>query len=184
MVESAVVCMELLREGGIVPHPQAPQAGGHAPGRDLPDGPERTARAVLDGEAVAERCIRLSTPEAGVCGACGAPWVREAGREARRSVDQRYRSPYDGSSGHTHGAGESILSKSVALRALGWRPSCGCGAGAVPAAVLDPFCGSGAVPAVAKRLGRRRLACDINPERARLAAERAAREACQLAFPF
>jgi DNA modification methylase len=27
-------------------------------------------------EALAERCIRLSTPEAGVCGKCGAPWVR------------------------------------------------------------------------------------------------------------
>lgn len=135
-------------------------------------------------EELAERCIRLSTPEAGVCGACGAPWVREVGREARRSVDRHYRSPYDGSSGHTHGAGESTLSKSVALRVLGWRPSCGCGAGAVPAVVLDPFCGSGTVPAVAKRLGRRYLACDINPEYARLAVERVAREACQLAFPF
>jgi DNA modification methylase len=40
--------------------------------------------------------------------------------------------------------------------------------------VFDPFCGSGTVPAVCHRLGRRFVACEINPEYRRLAEERLA----------
>ncbi|MBI5384096.1 MAG: site-specific DNA-methyltransferase [Verrucomicrobia bacterium] len=38
--------------------------------------------------------------------------------------------------------------------------------------VFDPFCGSGTVPVVCQRLGRRFVACEINPEYRRLAEER------------
>jgi DNA modification methylase len=40
--------------------------------------------------------------------------------------------------------------------------------------VLDPFCGSGTVPVVCQRLGRRFVACEINPKYVELATERLA----------
>jgi len=43
--------------------------------------------------------------------------------------------------------------------------------------VFDPFCGSGTVPVVCQRLGRRFVACEINPEYLRLAEERLANAA-------
>ena len=40
--------------------------------------------------------------------------------------------------------------------------------------VFDPFCGSGTVPVVCRRLQRRFVACEINPEYCRIADERLA----------
>lgn len=45
---------------------------------------------------------------------------------------------------------------------------CGCNAGFEPGVVLDPFCGSGKALAVAKRLGRRAIGIDLNPDYCKL----------------
>lgn len=42
--------------------------------------------------------------------------------------------------------------------------TCGCGAGFVSGAVLDPFAGSGTTGAVAKELGRRYVGVELNPD--------------------
>ncbi|MEW5935204.1 MAG: site-specific DNA-methyltransferase [Bacillota bacterium] len=139
--------------------------------------------AVFPEELVA-RCVALSTPDAGVCPRCGAPWVRRVERVDAGLADRTFRSPYDGGSGHTHGRGKSTLSRLVSARTLGWEPSCSCGAAPVPAEVLDPFCGSGTTLAVAVRLGRRAFGIDINPAYCRIAEARAGREARQLRLPL
>jgi DNA modification methylase len=41
--------------------------------------------------------------------------------------------------------------------------------------VFDPFCGAGTVPVVCERLGRRFVACEINPDYCRLAETRMAK---------
>lgn len=135
-------------------------------------------------EELAARCVALSTPGAGVCPECGAPWVRRVERADAGFADRTFRSPYDGGSGHTHGRGKSTLSKVVSSQTVRWEPSCSCGAAPVPAEVLDPFCGSGTTLAVAVRLGRRALGIDINPAYCRITEARAGREAKQLRLPL
>ncbi|MFB0562975.1 MAG: site-specific DNA-methyltransferase [Candidatus Lokiarchaeia archaeon] len=49
---------------------------------------------------------------------------------------------------------------------------CGCNAGWEPGIVFDPFAGAGTTLVVAKKLGRRFIGCDINPEYAKLARKR------------
>jgi hypothetical protein len=56
---------------------------------------------------------------------------------------------------------------------LGFRKVCSCPTRrVVPCVVLDPFMGSGTVLAVARRLRRRSLGIDLNPEYGVLARER------------
>jgi len=38
--------------------------------------------------------------------------------------------------------------------------------------VFDPFCGSGTMPVVCQRMGRRFIACEINPRYCRIAQDR------------
>jgi SAM-dependent methyltransferase len=49
---------------------------------------------------------------------------------------------------------------------------CGCGAKWNAGIVLDPFCGSGTSCVVAKRLGRRWIGIDLNPDYSRMARTR------------
>ena len=54
-----------------------------------------------------------------------------------------------------------------------WRPSCKhADAPIVPCVVLDPFLGAGTTGLVAKRLGRKWVGTELNPEYARMAQER------------
>jgi hypothetical protein len=64
---------------------------------------------------------------------------------------------------------------SVVTTTTGWAPSCDHyyhTAPAVPCTVLDPFMGSGTVALVARRLGRRSIGIELNPEYAALCARR------------
>jgi hypothetical protein len=66
-----------------------------------------------------------------------------------------------------------------APRTTGWRPTCDVkltahseGLTPVPCTVLDPFMGSGTVALVARRLGRKSIGIELNPEYAELCARR------------
>jgi len=118
-------------------------------------------------EALVEPCILAGTSERGRCPACGAGWSRVAERTAM--VLKRSERTHE--LGRTRSSGTMIKPPSSVT--TGWQPSCTCDAGdPVPCVVFDPFTGSGTVGAVAVRLGRSFVGCEMNPEYVRLAEDR------------
>lgn len=123
-------------------------------------------------ERLAARCVMAGTPEAGACGRCGAPRVRETetryvnpdnrASNGPRSVERRGESP----------GFERRLERVVETK--GYRATCGCGAPAVPAVVLDPFGGSGTVGRVCEDLGRDSVLVELSPAYVELARRRTA----------
>ena len=84
--------------------------------------------------ALVEPCIKAGTSAKGVCGACGAPWVRQVEVVQEHISDQNVNR--DPSS--TYPADMPKTRKHTTT--LGWHPSCSCEADIKPAIVcLDPF---------------------------------------------
>jgi DNA modification methylase len=131
-------------------------------------------------EALPERCIKAGTSERGCCPECGAPWEREVEYQlvaSARTPDKRaYQSPRgDGSDGDQGAARSSthVAGLSKQGTTTGWRPTCDHGdLEPVPAVCLDPFMGSGTTALVARRLGRRSIGVELNPDYAALCARR------------
>ena len=110
-------------------------------------------------------CIQASTSEAGCCSECGAQWARV--------VDQGTLIP-DKPGAHSYErldkeeelvkewTGHNKPNHHYESQTLGWRPTCRCGAKAVPALVLDPFAGTATTCLAAQRLGRRAVGTDIS----------------------
>ena len=124
-------------------------------------------------EALPRRCILAGCPE-WVCGTCGKPRERVTdGASYYRDRDtskpnQKYAAMGLGHGGVGRGP-KSNLGASIA-QLVGWSD---CGHGAyVPGTVLDPFFGSGTTGLVARKHGRRCVGIELNPEYARLAAQR------------
>lgn len=106
-----------------------------------------------------EPFIKAGTSERGVCGECGAPWVRMVEKELV---------PNPGG-GHKKALVSNFSPSSVfrigmsnQSTTLGFRPTCDHDAPPVPATVLDPFCGSGTTLLVARQLGRRGVGLDLS----------------------
>ena len=121
-----------------------------------------------------EPCIKAGTSERGVCGECGAPWVRSVTsrkeKSDRKPTGKALTSPRtDGSSWNENG-GRGFMPVETAT--TGWTPSCTCDAEVVPATVLDPFGGSGTVGLVADRMRRNSVLIDINKDYAAMAHDR------------
>jgi hypothetical protein len=125
-----------------------------------------------------EPCVKAGTSERGVCGECGAPWVREveltpeyaalldSGKAWTTPPAVRY--PDTARQPKTHPT--NVPPKNITT---GWRQSCDhldpetdwtTPAPAVAATVLDPFAGSGTTGMVAQALGRRTVLIDLNGE--------------------
>lgn len=126
--------------------------------------------------------IMAGTSETGVCGACGAPWVRQVDKD-RAFISGSGRSGNNpvGKNSPVQGGGETIDVRRgpiVASETTGWHPSCACcsvhpvglclcdpwptAPDPVPAIVLDPFGGSGTTAMVAQSLSRRAILIDLN----------------------
>jgi len=153
-------------------------------------------------QALVEPCIKAGTSERGCCPECGAPWVRVVEREPApvphpyngkhgTSADPNAAaSRIDANKRARREQGFPHDQSFPAPRSIGWKSSCLCtglaeGASAgfdaghatpsaspVPCVVLDPFLGSGTTAMVARRLGRRCVGIELNPEYAELAARR------------
>jgi DNA modification methylase len=134
-----------------------------------------------------EPCVLAGTSERGCCAKCGSPWVREMQVEA---PDGRIASVVKGGKAYdsegrplmgdnmidagVRGSFSSSGGATLKRTTTGWRPSCDCEGETVPCIVLDPFMGSGTTAAVAVRLGRRYLGCELNPAYADLQRKRIA----------
>ena len=117
--------------------------------------------------ALVEPCIKAGTSAKGVCGKCGAPWVREVERgEVAKAYPERLHEDGLGY-GRKNRAGDTGVSLTT-----GWRPTCEHAAAVIPATVLDPFAGSGTVGLVADRLCRDAILIELNPEYAAMAEQR------------
>ena len=125
--------------------------------------------------ALVEPCIKAGTSERGVCGECGAPWVREIERQtdvynAKEAEQQRRRC-----AGAISGGTERVtlgVTEHVKRSTLGWSLPCACKADPVPATILDPFGGAGTTGLVADRLGRNAVLIELNPDYAAMARKR------------
>ncbi len=120
-------------------------------------------------EALPERCIKAGCPER-VCLSCG----KASERETKVTYDRRNgahgtvgRNNATGSN-NFDGAGMPRLDKTV--ETTGWS-DCGHDNWRT-GVVLDPFMGSGTTALVARRLGRKSVGVELNPEYAQLCARR------------
>jgi len=133
-----------------------------------------------------EPLIKAATSEKGVCAECGSPWERTTERQRIRRdeldpSDSRYRpNQYHGAYEEINGKGDAGYSE---VTTTGWQKTCKCETDAtVPATVLDPFAGAGTTLLVAKKLGRRSVGIELNPEYAEMAARRIVRETAMPLF--
>jgi DNA modification methylase len=133
---------------------------------------------------IPRRAIMAGTSEKGVCPQCAAPWVRQTSHRYVKSpahgegsvIGRHY---YTGSNGWD-GAGYPRLNKET--ETIGWQQSCSCAAAEpAPATVLDPFLGSGTTALVADQLQRNCIGIELNPDYAKMAADRIHNDAPLLA---
>ncbi len=112
-----------------------------------------------------EPCVLAGTSAAGCCSQCGRPWERML-EVTYRPLSKRRQKRSDPR------VFEIEMRQVRESRTLGWRPTCGCGAPAVPAVVMDPFAGTGTALKVAQALGRHAVGIELNAEYVALIKER------------
>ncbi len=139
----------------------------------LPTQPYGGAHFATFPEALPEVCIRAGTSERGPCASCGTPWTHEV-RAVGGGIGHDWHPNKSLALGRAQGiAAPGIHDGTYRRIDLGFRQACSCRTKrVVPCLVLDPFMGSGTVLAVARRLRRRSIGIDLNPEYATLAQER------------
>jgi hypothetical protein len=118
-----------------------------------------------------EPCILAGCPER-ACGVCGAPWERIVERDGGHPSTRGEQSWTKGSGTFQRDNRGGLSKLSGASRTVGWEPSCGHDAPAVPGTVLDPFAGAGTTGMVALRHGRSFVGCELSPEYVELARDR------------
>lgn len=123
-----------------------------------------------------EPCILAGTSAEGCCAKCGNPWIRILEKE-RTATRPGNASKFDEADDFIQYGGKTLRERHlVTSQTVGFEPSCECNAATVPCVVLDPFSGSGTTLAVAAKLERNGIGCELNSDYIRLAIERIGRE--------
>lgn len=165
---------------------------------EIPTQPAPFAHFATWPEKLVEPMILAGTSERGVCGECGAPWVRVVERQNSTVNRRNYAAAADGAVDRHRGlpdrAGGFYDAQS---QTTGWRPDCACHGTihrwtdkdgrrreryvsdlalddhpVIPATVLDIFAGSGTTLRVAERLGRRSIGIELSETYAAIARRR------------
>lgn len=132
---------------------------------------------------LARRCLVAGTSERGCCPQCGAPWERRIEKvrvSTRPGTNSKVNRASDDEDSPYNGHGGSVVGNRDPNRhvtrteTIGWEPGCKCGISHLPVActALDPFGGAGTTVMVARRLGLKAIAFELNPEYAEMARER------------
>ena len=152
--------------------PWVPTVKGKNPGDvwRIPTNPFTGAHFATFPPKLIEPIIKAGSPKQ-VCKKCGNP--RERIIETVRPKLNPSTSYRGEESWIHHGEGKSTLraTQFTQRKTVGWT-DCGCDAGWTPGIVLDPFGGSGTVGQVARKLGRRFILIEINPEYIEIAEQR------------
>jgi DNA modification methylase len=129
-------------------------------------------------EALVERILKAGCPEQ-VCTGCGKARERQVERTPRIHAGDSGRTEAQG----TVQRGKREDGKAIGtvirerfqagndIQDLGWS-DCSCNQPYAPGVCLDPFMGSGTTALVARRLGRRAIGVELNPEYAEMCARR------------
>lgn len=125
-------------------------------------------------------CILAGTSKHGVCGDCGAQYIRVVEREriaTRPGIDTKV-------TGDNKVDGNRDPERHVTrTKTLGWKKGCDCETDKiVPATVLDPCLGSGTTAAVAIRKGRRAIGIELNAEYIEIAKRRIKKAQAKVGF--
>lgn len=120
-----------------------------------------------------EPLIKAGTSEHGCCATCGSPY--------ERLTNVAYSNPGNRSTNGPRSVGNRDFTAGFEQRlektsdTIGWQKTCKCETDEVkPCVVLDPFNGAGTTMLVSKRLGRRSIGIELNPEYIKIAERRLA----------
>jgi DNA modification methylase len=142
--------------------------------------PFRDAHFATFPPKLVEPCIKAGTSEKGVCGWCGAPYVRISEKSlvatqkaAKTNIVDDRDSMTENDQGSNRARDGHIPGMSTKTNTTGWKQSCTCENKSIARAmVLDPFGGAGTTALVADQLQRSATLIELNPEYAALAKNR------------
>lgn len=136
---------------------------------EIPVKPFPEAHFAVYPEELVERPIKATVPPT-VCVRCGTPYARDVDRTPGE-YDYTDRVEEMGEFGRYQASG--TVKELPEAEFNGWEQTCDCATDETEAGiVLDPFAGAGTTCLVAKRLGRRFIGIDLNPEYVALAQKR------------